>query len=207
MVVTPESTPTPSTCILTLSGITIDLLDPRPEDIRIGDIAAHLSKINRWVGATALPYSVAQHSEFVSRQLERRFAQYGLLHDAHEAYLGDISSPCAAAIGALSMAASPAPGPAKAAIAELKRRMDQAIFLRFGLEFPMPPPVAIAVRLADMRALTTERRDLLGVHHGAAGGAPALPPPFPDAIKPANWAKAQDMFMARFEALFGGGYS
>lgn len=84
----------------TESGVAFDLLTPRAEDVRIEDIAGHLSKINRYAGATvgASGYTVAQHSVHVSRILETWGApiavqREGLLHDAPEAYYGDVSSP------------------------------------------------------------------------------------------------------------------
>ncbi len=68
--------------------------------IHLFDIAHHLSRIARFNGATrnpGFPYSVAQHSMLVEALMPvtssvpaRLFA---LLHDAHEAYLGDLTSP------------------------------------------------------------------------------------------------------------------
>jgi uncharacterized protein len=37
-------------------------LDPRPEDVRVEDIAHHLSLINRFCGATRVAWSVGIHS-------------------------------------------------------------------------------------------------------------------------------------------------
>lgn len=86
--------------IETESGIAFDLLTPRVEDVSLVDIAGHLSKINRYAGATLGPigYTVAQHSVHVSRILEVWGApldvqREGLLHDAPEAYYGDVSTP------------------------------------------------------------------------------------------------------------------
>lgn len=63
-----------------------------------GDVAHALSQINRFNGHTSEPYSVAQHSLAVSYYLEQQGMSYaiqlgGLIHDAHEAYFGDISTP------------------------------------------------------------------------------------------------------------------
>jgi 5'-deoxynucleotidase YfbR-like HD superfamily hydrolase len=83
------------------SGLLVDLVDPRPEQICIEDIAWALSRTARFNGATGgeFPYSVAQHSVWVSMVLQRfwnkdaAFALKALLHDAHEAYTGDIVTP------------------------------------------------------------------------------------------------------------------
>jgi hypothetical protein len=67
----------------------------RPEDIDIEDIAHHLACSNRFVGALRTPVSIAQHSICVARLVGgwagKEYALYGLLHDASEAYLGDVS--------------------------------------------------------------------------------------------------------------------
>jgi len=59
-------------------------------DIEI--IATALSNINRYTGHVG-QYSVAQHCVLVSQQLPPHLRLSGLLHDAPEAYIGDVSSP------------------------------------------------------------------------------------------------------------------
>lgn len=76
------------------SGGRLDLLDPRAEDININDIAHALSLICRFNGHTRRFYSVAEHSVLVSRLVDRpEHRLRALLHDAAEAYLGDITRP------------------------------------------------------------------------------------------------------------------
>ena len=58
----------------------------------VSTIAFALSHINRYTGHVG-SYSVAQHSVIVSRMLPDDLKLAGLLHDATEAYLGDVSSP------------------------------------------------------------------------------------------------------------------
>lgn len=75
-----------------------DFLDPKIEDIDIEDIASALSKLCRFNGHCSIPFSVAEHSVYVSRYLEKQnlhrdFARVGLLHDAAEAYIGDMVTP------------------------------------------------------------------------------------------------------------------
>jgi hypothetical protein len=53
-----------------------------------------LAKNNRYAGRTAEPWSVAAHSVLVSRLcLHKEEQAWGLLHDAHEAFIGDIITP------------------------------------------------------------------------------------------------------------------
>ncbi len=82
----------------TVSGRKINVLNPDPKDIDIEDIAWHLSRLPRFCGATipSIPYSVAQHSIQVMREFpitDPLMQLHGLLHDAAEAYIGDIPSP------------------------------------------------------------------------------------------------------------------
>jgi len=77
----------------TRSGARFWPLDPRPGDFDIEDIAHGLARICRFNGRTKGTYSVGQHSVLVSRLLPDRLKLFGLMHDASEAYLGDIISP------------------------------------------------------------------------------------------------------------------
>jgi len=84
--------------LITHSGIEIDILDPKPEQITLTDIAEGLSREIRFSGNTRDDYTVAQHSVFVASILEMGYSspgtvRRGLLHDASEAYLGDVISP------------------------------------------------------------------------------------------------------------------
>lgn len=84
----------------TVSGKVVDPENIDPENIDIHDIAWSLSRISRFSGhtTTEIPYNVAQHCVFVANLMiedgiEDLIVQYGLLHDAAEAYIGDIPSP------------------------------------------------------------------------------------------------------------------
>ena len=58
----------------------------------IETIAFALSHINRYTGHVG-QYSVAQHCVLVAKQLPDELKLAGLLHDAPEAYIGDVSAP------------------------------------------------------------------------------------------------------------------
>ena len=97
--------------ITTFTGKTLDFENPDPESICIEDIAHALSMVCRFSGQCREFYSVAQHSVLVSlglhavvtteeqktwwlwREHETRLRQIALLHDAAEAYMGDLNRP------------------------------------------------------------------------------------------------------------------
>ncbi|QMV19664.1 HD family hydrolase [Granulicella sp. 5B5] len=82
-----------SSVIRTWTGKLIDLASPRIEDIDIYDIAHALAYINRFTGHTRASYTVAEHSVLCSACGAPEDALEKLMHDATEAYLGDVSSP------------------------------------------------------------------------------------------------------------------
>lgn len=77
----------------TFSGAQFWPLDPRRSAILITDIAHALSLICRFGGHTTRFYSVAEHSILISRAVAPEAALWGLMHDAAEAYVGDMIWP------------------------------------------------------------------------------------------------------------------
>lgn len=130
------------TYILTRSGRKIDFLDPKPDQIHILDIAQGLALECRFAGQTKTFYSVAQHSNQVSRLVSREHAREALLHDAAEAYCKDIPSPLKALLPDYK---------------EIENRVQRAIQIRFGL----PEVMNESIKEADLIMLATERRDLM----------------------------------------------
>ena len=86
-------------CINTFSGLKINLINPKPEQISIYDIARGLSNNSHFGGHVPEFFSIAQHCDLVCHLMENenKFSQEellcGLLHDASEAYLGDMVKP------------------------------------------------------------------------------------------------------------------
>lgn len=127
----------------TYRGIAFYPLDPRPEDVDPLDIVHTLSMMPRYGGHTDKPYSVAQHSVYVSRRAGELTAgdlntrRWGLLHDATEAYMVDL------------------PTPIKRCMPEYvdaEERLMAVIAQRFGLTGHMPA----AVKVADKEMLASE---------------------------------------------------
>lgn len=69
---------------------------PGPFDLN--DIGYSLARLPRFLAHTLRTYSVAQHSVWVAEAMmyspvHAQWALAGLMHDAHEAYVGDVPSP------------------------------------------------------------------------------------------------------------------
>ncbi len=91
------------TIMQTYSGVLFDLLNPDPDSIFISDIAHSLARLVRFNGHAKSEYSVAQHCLLCSEEFdevkEPGLCLEALMHDAHEAYTGDITTPMAQALG------------------------------------------------------------------------------------------------------------
>ena len=170
---------------ITYTGNMFYSLDPRPEEICLEDIAHGLAHQCRFNGMTSAFYSIAQHSVFVSHLADSEWALSGLLHDAAEAYLGDIIAPLKT--------------PEHEAV---EARIMDAICV--ALDVPRPR----CFEFADSVALKIERNELLPDHplwpkSGIIGGpgTSANGYPYPrDAWHPSR-AKAQ--FLDRYHQLKG----
>lgn len=152
------------THMITASGLEYHLsglasMQPGGRPILIDDIAHHLSLINRFTGATRRPYSVAEHSLLVSEIAQRnafsRAVQLAaLMHDAHEAYTQDVSSPAKRAI---NQHATQSGG--TQAWTQFEQEHEREVHRHFGISTISRAYRAALVRM-DLEALATERRDL-----------------------------------------------
>ena len=137
--------------IISQSGQAVSLLDPQPWQIILPDIVTALHRIPRFTGHAE--FSVLQHSMLVAdlfainNRGEQRGALHALIHDAHEAYIGDISNPCAKAIDQVQ-------------IRKIKFRLQNAI--EEALETPgTRTKYTVEIADADYVALQIERHMLL----------------------------------------------
>ncbi|WP_337996196.1 hypothetical protein [Oleispirillum naphthae] len=173
------------------SGRAWSLSDPEPAAIHWPDIAEQLAKVNRFVGATpGVTYSVAQHCCVVADMLPPALRPYGLLHDAPEAFSGDIPTPykrlCA------MIAAEYGAGDVLAIAEDMQAR---AIHAAAGLDYPLTVGFGGAIKHADLVALATEHRDMQ-VENAALWREP-LPGPLTTVIRPWPWPKAADEWLTR----------
>lgn len=86
------------TSIATRGGKYFDFREMDPTSISIADIGHALGNLCRFTGHSLEFYSVGQHSVLASYMVPREYALEALLHDAHEAYIGDASSPLKACL-------------------------------------------------------------------------------------------------------------
>jgi hypothetical protein len=150
----------------TLRGRAFDLINPDARHVDFAEIADTLAFLRRYAGAAEKPVSVAQHTLIVFDAAQPEDRAHVLLHDAHEAYIGDIITPTAQALAAivedLLQPRRTINGRALflTALASLKTRIDGAIYHAAGLAPPGEDQRA-RIRRADLIALRTERRDFL----------------------------------------------
>jgi uncharacterized protein len=174
------------TWMQTYSGIAFDYNSNDCSQITIEDIAAHLSKICRFNGACKEFYSVAQHSVLVAKDLKYlgydiKHQLYGLLHDAAEAYVGDIVRPFKS---------------------EYMSNFEDKILVRIlsalGLSKRESLSYKETIKHSDNRLLITEKHQLM-----------AIPQrdwefeyePSPIIIKPLSWKRSNKMFLFHYNKL------
>jgi hypothetical protein len=167
----------------TYSGKRVPLQSPEPEDIDLQDIASALSTLNRFTGHTLFPYSVAQHCVLMTKwarkhlELSDRSLKTVLLHDAAEAYLGDVASPLKHILPTY-----------KALEQNFERVIKEAFSLKGGRH------IADVTRTLDLRMLATERAQLMPNTGGHEWNMPDWAVPFDGmAIEPwsSKFARAE----------------
>lgn len=173
--------------MLTRTGLRVNLINPHPREISIGDISWALAGKSRFNGHTLYTprYTVAHHCCLAyDRSLELsdnwRHHMWALLHDAAEAYLPDVHSVLKDHLTGFRT---------------LEKRFMTAIASRFGMG---PEPGFI--KEIDRKLLATERRDLMPEH---GDRWPILDgyKPYIEKIDPWDQNESCIAFMARFASV------
>ena len=182
-----------------LSGRRLDLLDPSPMDIEIGDIAHGIARVARWNGQTQGEhgFSVAQHSLVVEEiaghiqpQLDVKWRLSALLHDAAEYVIGDMISPFKAALGIDYKI--------------FEEKLETAIHIRFGLPPKTPKDIKALIKTADRACAFFEATQLAGFGHDESLSLFGAPPAgYSLSIQPWSPSEAQRRYVDRFETLMG----
>lgn len=158
-------------------------LDPKAEEIQISDIAHALSLSTRFNGHCEKFYSVAQHSVLVSLIVKKDQALGALLHDATEAYIGDVIRPLKKHLPQIQ---------------EIEKKIEKEIHKKFGIKNYNEKEI----KKADMILLFTEARDLMKSPPDRWENAGQYKP-LDRKIIPWNPEKAERLFMRRFREIIG----
>lgn len=172
-------------------------LDPRAEDVDLADIAHHLGMKCRYAGATRNFYSVAEHSVYVALMLSLmgmsdQVVLAGLLHDASEAYNGDLIRPLKY-------------DPVFAQPFKTVEALNDAVI---ATAFNLPQPLPRSVKFADEAVTEAELRQVInGVSKARlveGGDEPARVPPAPFDIACWSPTQAREMFLALHDRITHG---
>jgi hypothetical protein len=156
-------------------------LEPRIVDVAIEDIAHGLSYQCRFNGQTSAFYSVAQHSLIVASLVPDELKFAALLHDAAEAYLGDMVKPLKVLLPSFS---------------EIEDSVTRIIGERFGVNLSHNP----VIKRADLISLATEKRDLLPYSAEPWAYLEGVKP-CQEILRPMPPEEAKQAFLQQFEAL------
>lgn len=166
--------------IATATGQYFNFLEPDPLLIDIRDISTGLSNTCRFGGQCKRFYSVAEHCVLMSHIVPERFALIALMHDAAEAFTGDIPKPLKQLLPDFAV---------------IEERVEFAVSQAFGIPVKLPPEI----KTADRQMLCAEQMQVMGnsdewVHTQATK---------PAEITVRFWTppQAEEQFTARFNEL------
>lgn len=169
--------------ITTITGRPFYLLYPFESVIDIEDIAYSLARQCRFNGHVREYFSVAQHCVLVSDHVPEGLEMSGLLHDAAEAYTGDISQPLKSLLDG--------------GFSAIEDRIEAAV----AKQFDQPWPRDLRVKIQDLRSYETERRDVCALN-GEYSQVTAYDP-WPEKIRSWSPEYAEQEFLDRFVELGG----
>ena len=161
------------------SGRLVDVFNVKDEDIDIETIAHQLSMLCRFNGAVREFYSVAEHCVHLSYQVAPEYAAHALLHDASEAYFGDLVWPLK-----------------RTGHFEYFRDKEALLMIKIYAHFGLAPGEPVEVYTKDKEA---------AFHEGSA----LVPGFKPRQARPTLYpcwspAVAREKYLARFKELFNG---
>ena len=169
--------------VSTFSGNRFYPLRPHIDQVAIEDIAHGLAYQCRFNGQTKTFYSIAQHSLIVASLVPPPLRLAALLHDAAEAYLGDMVKPLKVLLPEF---------------AALEDKVTAIIAATYGIDFSDYAPI----KRADLVALATEKRDLMP-HSTERWAYLDGIAPLPGIIVAMDPGEAKQCFLQRFHALRG----
>lgn len=129
--------------IATATGQYFNFLEPDAALVSIKDISIGLSNTCRFGGQCKRFYSVAEHCVLMSYIVPDNLAFLALMHDAAEAFTGDIPKPLKQLLPDFAI---------------IETRVENALALAFGMPEKMPPEI----KVADRQMLCAEQMQVMG---------------------------------------------
>ena len=160
-----------------------DYLEPNADQIYIRDIAKALSKQCRFNGHCSHFYSVAQHSIHVAEIAPTELKLVALLHDAAEAYMGDIPTPLKKLLPQYK---------------DMERKVENVILQAYGIK----PDKIFDIKPYDLILLATEKRDLMPAAYGENWSMLNGIEPLNDRIRPWSADVAEKEFLNMWDELW-----
>lgn len=133
-----------STFLQTFTGKPFYPLNPTQDSIDLVDIAHALGMVCRYGGHSRRFYSVAEHCVILSHTVGPEHALWALLHDATEAYVGDMVWPLKEEI-------------------PIYRGIEERLMLLICDKYELPWPMPAQVKEHDRRIVIDERDALMAV--------------------------------------------
>ena len=170
--------------IMLSSGNYFDLLDPAGSRFQLRDIAQGLGNACRFAGQCSSFYSVAEHSWHASFLVPQSLAFAALMHDAAEAFIGDVTRPLKSLLPAYK---------------DIEREIERVIAERFALADLCSHPI---VKTVDLRLLAAEQAAMMPAHDDTWSGMAGIDVPEID-FKLWSPPEAARRWLLRAEALIG----
>lgn len=174
--------------IYTYTGRRFYPIDPRPEDIELRDIAHALAHLCRFTGHTKKHYSVAEHCCHIHDHAPDELRPWALMHDASEAYIGDMSRPLKRGCGD---------------VGRLYSEVEHGIMVAVAEKFGLTPTMPGTIHALDDQMLVTEADQAFPVPaHWTRGRRWASTPRLPVVVGFWDPPTAKASFLRRAEMYF-----
>lgn len=170
------------TDIRTIDGRLFDIGRPHDTRMSIEAIAHALAHICRFTGHVREHYSVAQHCWIASHLVPKHLALAGLMHDAPEAAVNDLSSPLKQLCPDYK---------------DVEREVSFAMLQPLGLWMDVQDP---EIKRIDQVLRATEQRDIQG-HYDPTNDLAEGIEPLPWTIEPLPAWMAKELFLRRWREL------